>query len=174
MDEIEVIGAKKHNLKNIHVKIPKKQLITFTGVSGSGKSSLAVDTIFQEGQRKYLESLSVYARQFIKSLEKPDVQAIKGISPTISIDQKHQSFHFNSTAGTISEVSPYLRLLFAKVGEAVCPLCSRNIIKYSLNKVIQYIFENFYGKKVSIFAPVIKTERVITGHCLRGITKGDF
>ena len=159
MDEIEVIGAKKHNLKNIHVKIPKKQLITFTGVSGSGKSSLAVDTIFQEGQRKYLESLSVYARQFIKSLEKPDVQAIKGISPTISIDQKHQSFHFNSTAGTISEVSPYLRLLFAKVGEAVCPLCSRNIIKYSLNKVIQYIFENFYGKKVSIFAPVIKNRK---------------
>ena len=118
MNEIEITGAKKHNLKNISLKIPKRQLITITGVSGSGKSTLAYDTIFQEGQRKYLESLSIYARQFIKSLEKPEVQSIKGISPTISIDQKHSSFYYNSTVGTISEISQYLRLLYARTGEA--------------------------------------------------------
>lgn len=105
MQEISIIGAKKHNLKNINLNIPKNKLIAITGVSGSGKSTLAYDTIFQEGQRKYLESLSIYARQFIKSLEKPEVQCIKGISPTISIDQKHSSYYFNSTVGTISEVS---------------------------------------------------------------------
>ena len=128
MQEIEIIGAKKHNLKHISLKIPKKQLVCITGVSGSGKSTLAFDTLFQEGQRKYLESLSIYARQFIKSLEKPEVQSIKGISPTISIDQKHSSFYYNSTVGTISEVSHYLRLLYARVSEARCPKCGKSKI----------------------------------------------
>ncbi len=159
MKEIEIIGAKKHNLKNISLKIPKRQLITITGVSGSGKSSLAYDTIFQEGQRKYLESLSVYARQFIKSLEKPDVQVIKGISPTISIDQKHSSYYYNSTVGTVSEVSQYLRLLYARVGEAHCPQCGKKIEKYSPQTVMDYIFETFSGKPVQVLAPVVKNRK---------------
>ena len=125
MQEISIVGAKKNNLKNINLNIPKNKLIAITGVSGSGKSTLAYDTIFQEGQRKYLESLSIYARQFIKSLEKPEVQFIRGISPTISIDQKHSSYYFNSTVGTISEVSQYLRLLYSKVGEPHCYECGK-------------------------------------------------
>jgi len=159
MQEIEIVGANKHNLKNINVKIPKKKLVTITGVSGSGKSTLAYNTIFQEGQRKYLESLSMYARQFIKSLEKPDVQHIKGISPTISIDQKHSSFYHNSTVGTISEVSQYLRLLYAKVGEAYCPGCGKKIKKFSYQKILKYIYENFINKLVFILAPVIKNRK---------------
>jgi excinuclease ABC subunit A len=159
MHEIEIIGARKHNLKNISLKIPKRQLITITGVSGSGKSSLAYDTLFQEGQRKYLESLSIYARQYIKSLEKPDVQSIKGISPTISIDQKHSSFYYNSTVGTISEISQYLRLLYAKVGEAHCPNCGKKIEKYSPQTVMDYIFETFSEKSIHILAPVVKNRK---------------
>ncbi|MCP5103081.1 MAG: ABC-ATPase UvrA [bacterium] len=159
MNEIKITGAKKHNLKNISLTIPKRRLITITGVSGSGKSSLAYDTLFQEGQRKYLESLSVYARQFIKSLEKPEVQSIKGISPTISIDQKHASFYYNSTVGTISEINQYLRLLFARVGEAVCPGCGKKIEKYSPQTVMDYIYETFLDKSVVIMAPVVKNRK---------------
>ena len=159
MNEIEITGAKKHNLKNISLKIPKRQLITITGVSGSGKSTLAYDTLFQEGQRKYLESLSIYARQFIKNLEKPDVQSIKGISPTISIDQKHASFYYNSTVGTISEISQYLRLLFAKTAKARCPICGNTIETYSPQTVTDYIFETFNGLSVSILAPVVKNRK---------------
>jgi excinuclease ABC subunit A len=159
MQEIEIIGAKKHNLKHISLIIPKKQLICITGVSGSGKSTLAFDTLFQEGQRKYLESLSIYARQFIKSLEKPEVQTIKGISPTISIDQKHSSFYYNSTVGTISEVSHYLRLLFARVSEIHCPQCGKEIKNYSPQRVTDYIFETFSQRLVYIFAPVVKNRK---------------
>lgn len=159
MNEIEITGAKKHNLKDISLNIPKGQFITITGVSGSGKSTLAYDTIFQEGQRKYLESLSIYARQFIKSLEKPEVQSIKGISPTISIDQKHSSFYYNSTVGTISEISQYLRLLYARTGEAVCPSCGMKIEKYSPQAVKDYIFDTFSEKPVSILAPVVKNRK---------------
>jgi len=159
MSEIEIIGAKKHNLKEIDLRIPKRQLVCVTGVSGSGKSTLAFDTLFQEGQRKYLESLSIYARQFIKSLEKPEVQSIRGISPTISIDQKHSSFYFNSTVGTISEVSHYLRLLLAKVGEARCPECERTIHAYSNRGVAEYIFRRFEGRLVHIYAPVVKNRK---------------
>lgn len=159
MQEISIIGAKKHNLKNINLNIPKNKLIAITGVSGSGKSTLAYDTIFQEGQRKYLESLSIYARQFIKSLEKPEVQCIKGISPTISIDQKHSSYYFNSTVGTISEVSQYLRLLYSKVGEPHCYECGKKIVRFSYNRIIDDIFENFNGKLINIFAPVIRNRK---------------
>ncbi len=159
MQEISIVGAKKHNLKNINLNIPKNKLIAITGVSGSGKSTLAYDTIFQEGQRKYLESLSIYARQFIKSLEKPEVQFIRGISPTISIDQKHSSYYFNSTVGTISEVSQYLRLLYSKVGEPHYYECGKKIVKFSYKKIIDYIFENFNGKLINIFAPVIRNRK---------------
>lgn len=156
MQNIEIIGASKHNLKNVSLSIPKGQLITITGVSGSGKSSLAFDTIFQEGQRKYLESLSIYARQFIKSLEKPEVRSIKGISPTISIDQKHASFYYNSTVGTISEISQYLRLLFARAATARCPGCGMEIETFSPQQVTDYIFDTFLGEPVYILAPVVK------------------
>ncbi len=159
MQEIEIIGAQKNNLKNISLKIPKRQLVAITGVSGSGKSTLAYDTLFQEGQRRYLESLSTYARQFIKAVEKPQVQAVKGISPTISIDQAHASFYYNSTVGTISEVSQYLRLLFARSAEAFCPGCGMKIEKYSLPKILDYIFEKFSGELVYILAPVIKNRK---------------
>ena len=159
MREISILGAKKHNLKNIDLNIPKNKLIAITGVSGSGKSTLAYDTIFQEGQRKYLESLSIYARQFMKSLEKPEVQSIKGISPTISIDQKHSSYYFNSTVGTISDVSQYLRLLYSKVGEPYCYECGRKIVKFSYKKIIDYIFGNFNKRLIQIFSPVIRNRK---------------
>lgn len=159
MQEIEIIGAKKNNLKQISLKIPKRQLVTITGVSGSGKSTLAYDTLFQEGQRRYLESLSTYARQFIKAVEKPEVQSVRGISPTISIDQKHASYYFNSTVGTISEVNQYLRLLFASAAEAHCPECGKKIDRYSLPKILDYIFEKFSGRLVYLLAPVVKNRK---------------
>lgn len=159
MTDIEITGACKHNLKNISLRLPKRRLIAITGVSGSGKSSLALDTLFREGQRKYLESLSIYARQFIKSMERPQVQSIKGISPTIAIDQKHSSYYYNSTAGTISEISPYLRLLFARVAHARCPGCGKNIEKYSPGTLSQYIFDTFKDQSVAILAPVVKNRR---------------
>lgn len=161
MKNIEITGARKHNLKHIDLSIPKRQLVTITGVSGSGKSTLAFDTIFQEGQRKYLESLSVYARQFMKSMEKPEADSIRGISPTISIDQKHSAYYYNSTVGTISEVNQYLRLLFARAGDAHCPGCGKEIKNYSSKRVAEYIFEQFNGKPVYILAPVVKHRKGI-------------
>jgi excinuclease ABC subunit A len=159
MPHLEIIDAHKHNLKHLHLKLPKKQLIVISGVSGSGKSTLAYDTIFQEGQRKYLESLSAYARQFIKSLERPDVQAIKGIAPTIAIDQKHSSFYFNSTVGTVSEIAPYLRLLFTKLAEARCPKCGDKISRYSAARIHEAVFSRFPGELVRIFSPVVRNRR---------------
>ena len=159
MSYLEIIDAHKHNLKHLHLRLPKKQLIVISGVSGSGKSTLAYDTIFQEGQRKYLESLSAYARQFIKSLERPEVQSIKGIAPTISIDQKHSSFYFNSTVGTISEIAPYLRLLFARLAEARCPQCGDRISRYSAAKIGQAVFSRFSGAMIQLFSPVVRNRR---------------
>jgi len=159
MTYLEIIDAHKHNLKHLHLKLPKKQLIVVSGVSGSGKSTLAYDTIFQEGQRKYLESLSAYARQYIKSLERPDVQSIKGIAPTISIDQKHSSFYYNSTVGTVSEVAPYLRLLYAKLGQALCPQCGDPISRYSAEKIQQSLLARFAGSLVRIYSPLVRNRK---------------
>jgi excinuclease ABC subunit A len=156
MQHIEIIDAGKHNLKHFDLNIPKRQLITITGVSGSGKSTLAYDTIFQEGQRRYLESLSVYARQYIKSLEKPEVRHIKGISPTISIDQKHSSYYYNSTVGTISEVSPYLRLLYARASQPQCPNCGKKISQFSPKELFNHIYSTFPNDVIILLAPVAR------------------
>src|SRR5487761_682062 len=127
LDKIVVRGAREHNLKNIDVVIPRDKLVVITGLSGSGKSSLAFDTIFAEGQRRYVESLSAYARQFLDRMEKPDVDHIDGLSPAISIDQKGTTHNPRSTVGTVTEIYDYLRLLFARVGHPHCPLCGREI-----------------------------------------------
>ena len=124
---IYVRGARENNLKNIDVKIPRDKLVVFTGVSGSGKSSLAFDTIYSEGQRRYMESLSTYARQFLGQMDKPDVDYIEGLSPAISIDQKTTSNNPRSTVGTVTEIYDYLRLLFARVGKPHCPICHKPI-----------------------------------------------
>src|SRR5512136_1946411 len=136
---IKVIGARVHNLKNITVEIPRDKLVVITGLSGSGKSSLAFDTIFAEGQRRYVESLSAYARQFLGQLEKPDVDTIDGLSPAVSIDQKGVSHNPRSTVGTVTEVYDYLRLLFARVGVPHCPICGREVSKQSAQEIVDVV-----------------------------------
>src|SRR4030081_3568662 len=139
MDSIVIRGAREHNLKNIDVVVPRNKFVVITGVSGSGKSSLAFDTIFAEGQRRYVESLSAYARQFLEQMEKPDVDSIEGLSPAISIEQKTSSRNPRSTVGTITEIYDYLRLLFARVGHAFCYNCGREISQQSVQQIVDRI-----------------------------------
>ncbi|HUY77761.1 MAG TPA: excinuclease ABC subunit UvrA, partial [Ktedonobacterales bacterium] len=139
LDHIAVRGAREHNLKNIDVIIPRDQLVVITGLSGSGKSSLAFDTIFAEGQRRYVESLSSYARQFLGQLEKPDVDHIDGLSPAISIDQKSTSRNPRSTVGTVTEVYDYLRLLYARIGHPHCPNCGREVSQQTVQQIVDAI-----------------------------------
>src|SRR5690349_12052103 len=131
---IRIRGAREHNLKNIDLELPREKLIVFTGLSGSGKSSLAFDTIYAEGQRRYMESLSSYARQFLGQMEKPDVDYIEGLSPAISIDQKAASHNPRSTVGTVTEIYDYLRLLFARIGTPFCPICGRPISRQTVDQ----------------------------------------
>src|SRR3954468_233707 len=138
-DQIVVRGAREHNLKNIDLTIPRDKLVVFTGLSGSGKSSLAFDTIYAEGQRRYVESLSAYARQFLGLMEKPDVDHIDGLSPAISIDQKSTSRNPRSTVGTVTEIYDYLRLLFARVGRPHCPVCGKPIAGQSLDAIADQV-----------------------------------
>ena len=138
-DELVVHGAREHNLKDITVRLPRNRLICITGLSGSGKSSLAFDTIYAEGQRRYVESLSAYARQFLQMMEKPDVDHIDGLSPAISIDQKSTSRNPRSTVGTVTEIYDYLRLLYARVGRPHCPVCGRPIAGQSLESIVDQI-----------------------------------
>ena len=140
-DHITIKGAKTHNLKNISLSIPRNKMIIFTGLSGSGKSSLAFDTIFAEGQRRYIESLSAYARQFLRQMQKPDVEEITGLSPAISIDQKSRSNNPRSTVATITEIYDYLRILYARVGKPHCLICGREIKKHSNEEIIASIVE---------------------------------
>jgi excinuclease ABC subunit A len=153
---IEVYGAREHNLKNIDLKIPRNKLVVFTGLSGSGKSSLAFDTIFAEGQRRYIETFSSYARQFLGGLERPDVDKIDGLSPVISIEQKTVSRSPRSTVGTITEIYDFLRLFFARVGTAYSYETGEAMVKYSDDQIVDLIIENYQGKKVVILAPKIK------------------
>ena len=138
-DKLVIKGARQHNLKNIDVEIPRNKLIVITGISGSGKSSLAFDTIYAEGQRRYVESLSAYARQFLGQMDKPDVDYIEGLSPAISIDQKGVSRNPRSTVGTVTEIYDYLRLLFARVGVPHCPQCGREISQQSVEQIVDTI-----------------------------------
>src|SRR5678816_265628 len=153
---IEVIGAREHNLKNIDISIPKNKLVVFTGVSGSGKSSLAFDTIFNEGQRRYMESFSAYARQFIGDMERPDVDKITGLSPVISIEQKTTNKNPRSTVGTITEIYDFLRLLFARVGEAYSYNTGKRMVKWSEEEIVENIFNKYKGKKISLLAPLVR------------------
>ncbi len=138
-DKIIIKGAKVHNLKNINLEIPKNKLVVVTGLSGSGKSSLAFDTIYAEGQRRYVESLSAYARQFLGMMEKPDVESIEGLSPAISIDQKTTSKNPRSTVGTVTEIYDFLRLLYARIGVPYCPNCGRKIEKQSIDQIVDSV-----------------------------------
>jgi len=153
---IEVIGAREHNLKNIDISIPKNKLVVFTGVSGSGKSSLAFDTIFNEGQRRYMESFSAYARQFLGDMERPDVDKITGLSPVISIEQKTTNKNPRSTVGTVTEVYDFLRLLFARAGEAYSYNTGKKMVKFSEEEIVNNIFQKFKGKKISLLAPLVR------------------
>ena len=152
---IVIKGARQHNLKNIDVKIPRDKLVVFTGLSGSGKSSLAFDTIYAEGQRRYVESLSAYARQFLGQMDKPDVDYIEGLSPAISIDQKTTSRNPRSTVGTVTEIYDYLRLLYARVGEAYCPKCGKPIRQQTIEQMADAVMALGNGEKVMIMAPVV-------------------
>ena len=156
---IEVYGAREHNLKNICVRIPKDKLIVITGISGSGKSSLAFDTIYAEGQRRYMETFSSYARQFIGSMERPDVEKIDGLSPVISIEQKTTGWNPRSTVGTTTEVYDFMRLLFARIGEAYSYVTGKRMIKYTEEQIINHIFKNFKGQKIVILAPLVRARK---------------
>ncbi|WP_009632368.1 excinuclease ABC subunit UvrA [Synechocystis sp. PCC 7509] len=156
---IRIRGARQHNLKNIDLELPRDRLIVFTGVSGSGKSSLAFDTIFAEGQRRYVESLSAYARQFLGQLDKPDVEAIDGLSPAISIDQKSTSHNPRSTVGTVTEIYDYLRLLFGRAGEPHCPICDRSIAPQTVDQMCDRIMDLPDGTRFQILAPVIRGKK---------------
>src|SRR5213596_432815 len=140
-DWIAVRGAREHNLKNVDVDLPRDRLVVITGLSGSGKSSLAFDTIYAEGQRRYVESLSAYARQFLGQMEKPDVDYIEGLSPAISIDQKGASHKPRSTVGTVTEIYDYLRLLFARIGQPHCPKCGRSITRQTVQQIVDAILD---------------------------------
>ncbi len=155
-NRIKIKGAREHNLKNIDLEIPRDSLVVITGLSGSGKSSLAFDTIYAEGQRRYIESLSVYARQFLNVLQKPEVDLIEGLSPAISIEQKSTTGNPRSTVGTITEIYDYLRLLYARVGKPHCYNCGRPVERQSADQIIDSIMTNFIDKKIIILAPVVR------------------
>ena len=159
LDKITIKGAKEHNLKDVSLEIPKNELIVFTGVSGSGKSSLAFDTIFAEGQRRYIESLSAYARQFLGQMDKPDVEYIDGLSPSISIDQKSTSNNPRSTVGTVTEIYDYLRLLYARVGTPFCPECGAEIKPQTIDEIVNNILKLGEGTKIQILAPIARGKK---------------
>ena len=156
---IKIRGARVHNLKNISVDIPRDKLVVLTGLSGSGKSSLAFDTIYAEGQRRYVESLSSYARQFLGQMEKPDVDLLEGLSPAISIDQKTTSKNPRSTVGTVTEIYDYLRLLYARIGIPHCPKCGKEVAKQTVDQIVDIISKYEDGTKIQILAPVIKGKK---------------
>jgi excinuclease ABC subunit A len=172
--KIVVRGARVHNLKNLDVDIPRNQLVVITGLSGSGKSSLAFDTIYAEGQRRYVESLSAYARQFLGLMDKPDVDKIEGLSPAISIDQKSASHNPRSTVGTVTEIYDYLRLLFARVGIPHCAVCGKRIVGQTVTQMVDYILNFPEGTKIMLLAPVIRDQKGEHKHMLEEVRKSGY
>src|SRR5574344_1691925 len=158
-DKIIIHGARENNLKNINLEIPRDKLIVFTGLSGSGKSSLAFDTIYADGQRRYMESLSSYARQFLGQMEKPDVDSIEGLSPAISIDQKTTSKNPRSTVGTVTEIYDYYRLLFARIGIPHCPVCHREIKQQTVDQMVDKVLALPAGTRIQVLAPIVRQRK---------------
>jgi len=156
---IEVYGAREHNLKNINVKIPRNELVVITGLSGSGKSSLAFDTIFAEGQRRYIETFSAYARQFLGGLERPDVDKIEGLSPVIAIEQKTTNKNPRSTVGTVTELYDFLRLLYARVSDAYSLTTGQKLVSYTEEQILETIKQNYKTEKIMLLAPVVRSRK---------------
>src|SRR5882672_3731363 len=152
MDSIRIVGARQHNLKDLTLEIPRGKLTVITGLSGSGKSSLAFDTIYAEGQRRYVESLSAYARQFLEMMEKPDVDLIEGLSPAISIEQRNPSRNPRSTVATVTEIYDYMRLLYARVGVPHCPQCGKRVRQQSAQSILNTVMREHNGVSVSIWS----------------------
>src|SRR5690349_4355925 len=156
LDRISVHGARQHNLKNISVEIPRNTFTVITGLSGSGKSSLAFDTIYAEGQRRYVETLSPYARQFLDQMERPEVDSIDGLSPAISIDQKTTSRSPRSTVGTVTEIYDYLRLLYSSAGIPHCPLCGAEITRQTAGQILEQVLSRHKDKRIMILSPMVR------------------
>ena len=173
-DNIVIKGGRQHNLKNVNLTLPRNKFIVFTGLSGSGKSSLAFDTIYAEGQRRYVESLSSYARQFLGQMDKPEVESIEGMSPSISIDQKTTSKNPRSTVGTVTEIYDYLRLLFARVGHPYCPICGKEITSYTVDQMVDRVMELEERSRVVILAPVVRRRKGTHKKVLEKIKKDGF
>ena len=171
---LTVKGAREHNLKNVDVVLPRDKLVVFTGLSGSGKSSLAFDTIYAEGQRRYVESLSSYARQFLGQMEKPAVESIDGLSPAISIDQKTTSKNPRSTVGTVTEIYDYLRLLYARIGIPHCPECGREIARQTVDDITKQVLELDEGTRIQIMAPIARGKKGEFVKELEGIRKSGY
>ncbi|MBR4292944.1 MAG: excinuclease ABC subunit UvrA, partial [Clostridia bacterium] len=158
-DKIVIKGARVHNLKNVDLAIPRDKLVVFTGLSGSGKSSLAFDTIYAEGHRRFVESLSSYARMFLGQLDKPDIDSIDGLSPSISIDQKTTSRNPRSSVGTVTEIYDYLRLLYARIGIPHCPICGKEVRQQSTDQIIDRIMELPERSRFMVLAPVVRAKK---------------
>lgn len=173
-DEIIIRGAKENNLKDVSLTLPRNKFIVFTGLSGSGKSSLAFDTIYAEGQRRYVESLSSYARQFLGQMDKPDVEYIEGLSPSISIDQKTTSKNPRSTVGTVTEIYDYLRLLYARIGTPYCHKCGKEITSQTVEQMVDKIMESEERTKLQILAPVVRGKKGEHVKILENIKKEGF
>ena len=173
-DKIIIKGAKEHNLKNINLEIPRDKLVVITGLSGSGKSSLAFDTLYAEGQRRYVESLSSYARQFLGIMQKPDVESIDGLSPAISIDQKTTSKNPRSTVGTVTEIYDYIRLLYARIGVPYCPKCGKKIEKQTIDQIVESVLSLEEGTKLQVLSPIVRGRKGEFVKMLEGFTKEGF
>ncbi len=174
LKDIIIKGAKENNLKGIDVTIPRDRMVVLTGLSGSGKSSLAFDTIYAEGQRKYMESLSSYARQFLGQMEKPNVDYIEGLSPAISIDQKTTSKNPRSTVGTVTEIYDYLRLMYARIGIPHCPVCGREISSQTIDQIVEILMSLGEGTRLTVMAPVVRQRKGQHEKILERIRKEGF
>ena len=174
MENIVIKGAKENNLKNIDLTIPRNKLVVFSGVSGCGKSTLAFDTIFAEGQRRYMESLSSYARQFLGQMNKPDVESIDGLSPAISIDQKSTNNNPRSTVGTITEIYDYMRLLFARIGKPYCPKCGKPITVQTIDQIVDRVLDVEDGTKMLVMAPIVREQKGTHEKTLEALRKDGF